>query len=156
MLQAVPDLEFVRYQKEIFPGPKSEFSHLFDLHGREVRGKPFNLDFKRYHQIEFEKRLVWIVARSIETRAPVGYACSHWYRDMNFNERVAADGLWFVQREFRRSGIGKTVKMMCHTELEKAGVTRIYDNIRKEFKHLTVLQDVGFDLWGTRWVKLLE
>ncbi len=153
MLQAVPDLEFVRYQKEIFPGPKSEFARLFDLHGREVRGKPFNLDFKRYHQIEFDKRLVWIVARSMETGVPIGYACSFWYRDLHFDERVAADDLWFVQKEFRRSGVGKTVKVMCHTELAKAGVVRICDSIRGAYNHPTLMQDIGFEKWGTRWTK---
>src|SRR5260370_9586101 len=114
MLQRVPDLEFVRYQKEIFPQPKSDFTTLFDAHGMEVRGKPFDLDFKRYHQIEFEHRLVWIVARSKETNEPIGYACSFWYRDLHFDERVAADDLWFVQKGFRQSGVGRAVKIMCH------------------------------------------
>jgi len=156
MLQAASDLEFVRYQKEIFPGPKSEFARLFDLHGREVRGKPFNIDFKRYHQIEFEKRLVWIVARSIETSEPIGYACSSWCRDLNFDERVAYDGLWFVQREFRRSGIGKTIKAMCHTELANVGVVRIYDNIRMTYSHQVLMRDLGFEPGRIGWIKVIE
>jgi hypothetical protein len=152
-IQVVPDLETIRYQKEIFPGKKSEFNRLFDLHGREVRGKPFQLDFKRYHQIEFERRLVWIVARSIETNAPIGYACSSWCRDLNFDERVAYDGLWFVQKEFRDAGVGKTVKVMCHTELAKQGVVRIYDSIRMTYRHGTLMRDLGFEPGRIVWVK---
>jgi hypothetical protein len=153
MLQAVPDLEFVRYQKEIFPGPKSDFTPLFDAHGREVRGMPFDLDFRRYHQMEFQKRLVWIVARSMETGAPLGYACAFWYRGLNFDERVAEDGLWFVEKNSRRLGIGKTVKAMCHAELVSAGVVRVYDTIRRGFNNTGIMHDLGFREWGTRWMK---
>lgn len=155
MLQAVPDLEFVRYEKSIFPGPGSEFNRLFDLHGLEVQGKPFDLDFRRYHQIEFEKRLVWIVARSIETNAPLGYACSYWYRDLHFDERVAADDLWFVLKAERGRGIGKALKVMCHQELEKAGVVRIYDSIRATGIRQTLMDSLDFEPWGIRWLKEL-
>jgi hypothetical protein len=155
MLQAISDLKFIRYQKEIFPGPKSEFTRLFDLHSMEVRGKTFDLDFRRYHQLEFERRLVWIVARSVETHEPIGYSCSFWYRDLHFDERVAADDLWFVQKEFRRSGVGKTVKVKCHEELAKLGVVRIYDSIRMSFRHQILMRDLGMEPTGVRWMKEL-
>jgi GNAT superfamily N-acetyltransferase len=154
-LTLVPDLEFVRYQKEIFPQPKSDFNDLFRQHGMQVRGKPFVLDFKRYHTIEFEGRLVWIVARSIDTGWPLGYACSFWYRDLHFDERVAADDLWFVQPELRRRGIGRVLKTMCHAELKKQGVSRIYETVRASYNHETLMQDLGFDRWGARWMKKL-
>ena len=156
MLQAVTNLEFVRYQKEIFPGPKSDFTPLFDAHGMEVRGKPFSLDFKRYHRIEFEHRLVWIVARSMETGLPLGYACSFWYYDLHYrDELVAADDLWFVQKNSRRLGIGKMVKVMCHKELAAAGVIRVRDTIRRGFNNTAVMHDLGFREGATGWDKEL-
>jgi hypothetical protein len=156
MLQTASDLEFVTYEQEAFPGPVSKFNRLFDLHGIEVRGKPFNLDYPRYKQIEREGRLVWIVARSIETQVPVGYACAHWYRDLNFDERVAADGLWYVNKSCRRLGIGKTVKTICHEELKKQGVVRVYDTIRAVgFRHATLMRDLGFEPAAIRWTKEL-
>jgi hypothetical protein len=153
MLQTASDLETVTYGKELFPLLGNGFNSLFADHGREVRGKPFDLDFRRYGQIEREGRLVWIVARSIETDAPIGYACSFWYRDLHFNERVAADDLWFVRRGYRRSGVGKTVKLMCHAELKKQGVVRIYDAIRSDHNHPKLMQELEFEVWGHRWVK---
>src|ERR1700686_2215600 len=107
-LKAVPDLETVTYGKELFPVSINQdaFKRLFNEHGMEVRGKPFELDYRRYYQIQSEGRLVWIVARSIETDAPIGYACSFWYRDLHFNERVAADDLWFVTPAYREQGVG--------------------------------------------------
>jgi len=152
-LSLVPDIEFVRYGREIFPQPKSEFDDLFFKHGYEVRGKPFNLDFKRYHRIEFEGRLVWVVARSMETGQPLGYACAFWYRDLHFDERVAADDMWFVQKESRGLGIGKTVKIMCHRELTNYDVVRVYDTIRRGFNNTSIMHDLGFREWGTRWMK---
>ena len=65
----------IRYGTEIFPGPVSAFNRLFIHHGLEVRGRPFELDFKRYHQLEFEKRLIWIVARWAKSNIPIGYSC---------------------------------------------------------------------------------
>jgi hypothetical protein len=155
MLQVVPDLEFVTYKQEVFPSPVSKFNRLFEMHGIEVRGKPFDLDFRRYRQISLERRLVWIVARSIETQEPIGYACAHWYRDLNFDERVAADGLWYVDRPFRFSGVGKTVKVMCHSELKRQGAVRVYDTIRLAYNHPNLMRDLGFEQQATRWVKTL-
>jgi hypothetical protein len=156
MLQTASDLESVTYGKELFPLLGNGFNSLFADHGREVRGKPFDLDFRRYGQIEREGRLVWIVARSIETDAPIGYACSFWYRDLHFNERVAADDLWFVRKDFRNKGVGIAVKTMCHEELKKQGVVRVYDTIRAVgFRHATLMRDLGFEPAAIRWTKEL-
>src|SRR5712692_9604505 len=81
MFQAVPDLETVRYAREEFPRVvnRDSFGPLFRDHGMEVRGKPFDLDYRRYYSIEAEGRLVWIVASHVGTGTrltPIGYACS--------------------------------------------------------------------------------
>jgi GNAT superfamily N-acetyltransferase len=145
----------VSYRKEIFPSYGSDFAGLFNDHGMEVRGKPFDLDFRRYQIIEFEKRLVWIVARD-KLNHPIGYACSFWYRDLHFNERVAADDLWFVHKDYRNKGVGIAVKTMCHEELKKQGVVRIYDTIRAVgFRHATLMHDLGFEPSAIRWTKEL-
>ena len=152
-------MQGVTYAKETFPqlgsaeGTGTEFAELFKVHGLEVRGKPFDLDFRRYHIIEFEGRLVWIVAR--ENSVPIGYACSFWYRDLHFDERVAADDLWFVDPAFRGNGVGKKVKLMCHAELKKQGVVKIYDTIRESYNHPCLMSDLGFEVWGHRWQKTL-
>ena len=152
-------MQGVTYAKETFPqlgsaeGTGTEFAELFKVHGLEVRGKPFDLDFRRYHIIEFEGRLVWIVAR--ENSVPIGYACSFWYRDLHFNERVAADDLWFVHKDFRGKGVGESLKERCHVELKKQGVVKIYDTIRESYNHPVLMSDLGFRLWGHRWQKTL-
>jgi GNAT superfamily N-acetyltransferase len=149
-----PDCALVSYENRRFPSPNSNFNRLFHDHGIEVRGKPFDLDFRRYQIIEFEKRLVWIVA-SYDTYEPIGYACSFWYRDLHFNERVAADDLWFVRKDYRRSGVGKTLKEMCHAELKKQGVVHVYDTIRSNYDHRKLMQDLEFERWGNRWKRTL-
>jgi len=159
MLQAASDLEPVTYRKEEFPRVvnRDSFGPLFRDHGIEVRGKPFELDYKRYYQIEAEGRLVWIVASTVghgPHLTPIGYACSFWYRDLHFNERVAADDLWFVRKDYRGSGVGKTVKLMCHAELKKQGVVTIYDTIRAVgFRHGTLMKELDFEPYGIRWKK---
>lgn len=146
----------IRYAREIFPGAKSEFDRLFFKHGLEVRGRPFELDFKRYHQLEFEKRLIWIVARWAKSNAPIGYSCHYWYRDLHYNERVGADDLWFVDRRVRALGIGFTLKLIGHDELWKCGVVETGDNIRATFRHNKLMDDLGFEKWGTRWKRRRE
>jgi hypothetical protein len=152
-------MQGVTYAKETFPqlgsGPNTgtEFSELFQAHGIEVRGKPFDLDFRRYHQIETEGRLVWIVARS--GGVPIGYACSFWYRDLHFDERVAADDLWFVHKDYRCKGIGESLKERCHADLKSQGVVKIYDTIRAAYNHPGLMSDLGFEFWGHRWRKTL-
>lgn len=145
----------VTYAKEEFTRVVNRdiFGPLFHDHGMEVRGKPFDLDYRRYCSIEAEGRLVWIVAR--ERNEPIGYACSFWYRDLHFNERVAADDLWFVRKDYREAGIGKTLKVMCHDDLKKQGVVRVYDAIRSGYTHPSLMNDIRFRAWGTRWAKTL-
>jgi GNAT superfamily N-acetyltransferase len=150
----------IRIGREIFPPPVSEFGSLFEAHGMEVRGKPFRLDFKQYHKIEFDGRLVWVVARDRRHYDPleapnraVGYSCSWWYRDMHFDERCAADDLWYVSPEYRDRGIGQRLKQAAHEILEKAGVVRIGDNIRHGGVHDDLMAGFNFVSWGTRWVK---
>ena len=156
----------IKIGRGLFPPPVSEFGPLFDAHGMEVRGKKFCLDFKRYHQLEFDGRLVWVVARadvpygerSTRLHVPVGYACSWWYRDMHFDERCAADDLWYVCPEYRGRGIGRRLKEETHEILEKSGVVRIGENIRYRADALggvpsALMDELGFEPWGTRWIK---
>jgi len=150
----VPEIETIRYGREIFPGAESEFNRLFNNHGVEARNRVFLLDFKRLHQIEFEKRLVWMVARTVEMGKPVGYSLHYWYFDMHYrNDKVAVDDLWYVDPEFRRKGIGRMVKMMGHAELAKQGVTRVSDTIRMSYGHNLLMRDIGFEPAGIRWLK---
>ena len=156
MLAPTPHAGKIRYGTEIFPGPVSAFNRLFFHHGLEVRGRPLELDFKRYHQLEFEHRLIWVVARWTKSHIPIGYSCHFWYRDLHFNERVGADDLWFVDRRVRSLGIGMTLKMIGHDELGRRGAVKTSDNIRSTFRHNTLMNDLGFERWGTRWLRRLE
>ena len=156
MLAPTPHAGKIRYGTEIFPGPVSTLNRLFFHHGLEVRGIPFELDFKRYHQLEFERRLVWIVARWVKSTIPIGYSCHFWYRDLHFNERVGADDLWFVDRRVRSLGIGALLKRMGHDELRRRGAIKTSDNIRGVFDHPNLMNDLGFNYWGARWLKKLE
>jgi RimJ/RimL family protein N-acetyltransferase len=118
-----------------------------------VRGKPLELDLIRYRGLQKQGRLVWIVARS-DGGLPVGYSSSHWGRDLNFNEQVAWDGLWFVTPSARGVGVGTELKRLAHAELKRHGCVRVYDLIRED-AHWRLLDKIGFDIWGTRWVKEL-
>jgi hypothetical protein len=155
MLSLVPRLEDVTYAREQFPKLTGAFDTLFDEHGMEVRGKPFELDWGRIREIERQGRLVWIVARSIQTRAPIGYSCSFWYRDLHFDEIIAADDMWFVRRPFRGRGVGESLKQRGHFELAKAGVCRIYELVREAYNHPVLMEKIGFEKWGSRYVKII-
>src|SRR6266436_7172842 len=157
MLALVPCIETVKYGLEKFPEPGGEFRDLFSAHGREVRGKSLQLDFHRYYQIEREKRLVWVVARSIETNKPIGYSLHYWYRDLHyFADVVGADDLWFVDPPYRGSGVGRMVKLLGHAELQKAGCVRISDNIRMGGVSHKYMRDLGFVPYGFKWQKDLR
>jgi len=145
----------VCYGFETFPNKISSFSGLFSEHGREVRGESFDLDFGRYRQIEKEGRLVWVVARSKNNGIPVGYSCHYWFRDLHFDQTVGIDDLWFVARSYRQRGVGEVVKQMGHERLKYCGVTRISDTIRATFDHPNLMRSLGFEPWGTRWVRTL-
>jgi GNAT superfamily N-acetyltransferase len=144
-------VEPIRIGRELFPPPVSDVAPLLEAHAMEVRGKRFRLDYARYTQMELEGRLVWIVARA--KGDPVGYACSWWYRDLHFDERCAADDLWYVCPEYRRRGIGRRLKEAAHEILENCGVVRIGDNIRHGGVSLSLMGELGFEHWGTRWIR---
>ncbi|SRR6266436_2424061 len=157
MLALVPCIDTAKYGLEKFPEPGGEFRELFSAHGREVRGKSLQLDFHRYYQIEREKRLVWVVARSIETNKPIGYSLHYWYRDLHyFADIVGADDLWYVEKSFRKNGVGRMLKLMGHAELQRQGCVRTSDNIRASYSHHMLMRDVGFEPWGIRWQKELQ
>jgi len=143
----------ISFHRETFPPPASDFEQLFEAHGMEVRSRPFKLDFNRYADLDRAGRLVWMVARHSDApMRPVGYSCHFWYRDLHFDERCAADDLWYVLPDFRRRGIGRQLKEMGHAVLHKAGVTRIGDNIRMGVGS-QLLHKLGFEPWGIRWIK---
>src|SRR5262249_20136311 len=140
---------------EAFPREheRGDFTEMFNAHGMEVRGRPFDLAWKRYYAIEQEGRLVWVVAR-YESK-PVGYSCSFWYQDLHFNERVAADDMWYVTSEHRGKGVGLKVKECGHSQLKRFGVVKVYDAIRGSYSHPKLMKDIGFEPWGTRWIREL-
>ncbi|HEX8838785.1 MAG TPA: GNAT family N-acetyltransferase [Candidatus Acidoferrum sp.] len=147
-----------RISQEVFPPPvgKSTFSQLFNLHGIEVQGRPFKINYARYTRLEFEGRLVWIVARDINSELPIGYSCSFWYYDLHYyDEKVASDDIWFVDKEWRNRGIGTWLKHAAHTELKRHGVKRVSDVIRGVFDHPNLMRDLGFVNSGVKWVKTL-
>lgn len=143
----------VEVRRELFPPPlpQGKFAPLFLQHATEVRGKPFCLNYSRLYQIELENRLVWIVARN--KSEPIGYSLHFWYQDLHFGDRLASDDLWFVLRDFRGKGIGGRLKELGHACLKKEGALRTSDTIRSEFDHPTLMTDLGFSPWGTRWTK---
>ncbi len=156
MLALVPCIDTVKYRLEKFPHGDKYFEFMFSEHGREVRGKPLKLDFMRYQQIEREKRLVWVVARSIEFNRPIGYSLHYWYTDLHdCGERIGTDDLWYVGNDFRGKGVGRMLKHMGHAELQRQGVVRTSDNIRSSFEHDTLMSNLGFQEWGVRWMKSL-
>jgi hypothetical protein len=131
----------------------SEFEQMFANHGIEVRGKPVELDRRRLSQLNMCGRLIWIVARS-DFGLPIGYQLSFWYRNLHWDEREAIDDLWFVVPSARCAGVGSKLKIIAHDELKRDGVVRVFDNIR-ESVHARLMGSLGFDPWGTRWVKQL-
>lgn len=145
----------VTIRRELFPPPNSDFEPLWDLHGVEVRGKPFKLDTRRYVELEKVGRLSFIVAREPHFDMPIGYSCGHVYRDMNFDEVVAHDGLWFVQPDWRGRGIGRVLKEKNLAVLKSLGATRVYELVRNAYNHPKLMADLGYEIWGTRWTKNL-
>lgn len=144
-------------RRELFPtglsASSSEFRPLFDAHGVEVAGLPFELDYGRYSQLQKQGRLVWIVAR--EEGDAIGYCMSFWYRDLHFSKEMnATDDLWYVTPASRFCGVGTALKKVCHEELQRHGIRRVYDNIRND-AHATLMGELGFHRWGTRWLKTL-
>lgn len=151
----------IAYEIERFPGTHNmddydTFCEMFESHGIEARSKPLDLNWDRYAAIEREGRLVWVVARSGGAGLPLGYSC-HWsYRDMHFHEIVAVDDMWYVMPHVRRHGIGRELKNIGHAALRKAGAVKVYDAIRTSGPDIVMMQKLGYELWGYRWVKDLS
>ena len=148
----------IRIQDEVFPPPlrQGEFATLFKMHGLEVAGRPFDLDYRRYFQLEADGRLVFVVARDDHagpTAPAVGYSCHFWYRDLHFNERVGADDLWFVAPRYRKRGIGACLKLWGHELMRYRGCVRIRDVIRDEFDHPDLMRKIGFARRATQWTR---
>lgn len=145
----------VEIRLEDFPdSEKSELQPLFDAHAMEVRGHKFKLNFDRYAVLQAQMRLVWAVARN-ERSEPVGYSGHYWFYDLHFGDKVAADDLWFVDPNYRRLGIGFSVRQFGLTALRVRGVVRTYDLLRAEMADQDFMTLLGYSRWGTRWTKEL-
>lgn len=144
----------VSYEKGIFPQENGVFTNLFRAHGCEVRGRPFALNFKRFHQMEFEGRLGWFVARDRNDK-PIGYSCHYWFRDLHFCDVVGIDDLWYVDPDWRRHGVGRQLKRLGHAWLKDAGAVTTTDTVRDRFRHPNLMAALGFEKWGIRWTKTL-
>lgn len=152
----LPDGPRVTFLPEIFPPPRSyEFAPLLAQHANEVRGRPFKLDYGRYDELERKGRLVWVVGRESLANEVVGYVCAWWYRDIHFDERVGAEDLWFVLPVMRGKGIGRRLKEIEHEWLRASGCVRVYDNVRNAYDHPKLMAEMGYEIWGTRWTKML-
>lgn len=145
----------VSYEKGLFPQhcESGAFSTMFRAHGCEVRGRPFSLNYKRFHQMEFEGRLGWFVARDRER--PIGYSCHYWFRDLHFSDVTGIDDLWYVDPDWRRHGVGRQLKQLGHAWLKDAGAVTTTDTVRDRFRHPNLMAALGFEKWGMRWIKTL-
>lgn len=155
----------IRIQTEVFPPPLrlGEFEALFKMHGVEVAGKPFELDYRRYFQLEADGRLVFVVARDDERRLKVtghadaiGYSCHFWYRDLHFNRRRCADDLWFVLPQYRNRGIGTALKFLGHDMMHYRGCVQATDVIRNQFDHPNLMVGLKYAPRATQWIKDLQ
>jgi GNAT superfamily N-acetyltransferase len=146
-------------QNEVFPPPLpyARFAALFRSHGIEVRGKPFELDYRRYFQLESDGRLIFIVGRdkNLESQ-PIGYSCHFWYRDLHFNERICCDDLWFVMPEYRGRGIGRALKVKGHSMMAAMGAIEAKDTIRGAFAHTNLMDAIGFKVKALQWTRDLK
>lgn len=127
-----------------------KFEPLFEQHGIEVAGKPLSLNYDQYRRMEREGRLIWVVARN--DGSPIGYSCHFWYRSLHFEERIAADDIWFVLHDYRCFGIGAQLKKIGLFHLKEAKVTKTFDLIRRE-EHSKLMAELEYAKWGTRWVR---
>lgn len=129
-----------------------KFIPMWIAHGQEVAGKPMELDLPRYRRLQDEGRLIWIVA--FDDDQPIGYSSHFWYRDLHFNERIAADDIWYVKPSHRGKGVGRELKRLGLMYLRKAGVVKTYDLIRGT-EHSPTMENLGYKRWGTRWIHTL-
>lgn len=137
---------------EEFPdGPGSEWQPLFDAEGREIRGEPMQFDWLRYANIKNDKRLVFVACRL--AGKPAGYCAGYVFRDLHWNNRIAVDDIWYVKPEHRNQGVGGGLKRELHAQLKRLGATKVYELTRNEYYHPILMSDVGYRIWGTRWVR---
>jgi hypothetical protein len=47
------------------------------------------------------------------------------------------------------------LKQMGHERLQYFRARRTSDNIRESFNHPNLMKELGFEIWGCRWVKTL-
>lgn len=151
----------IRIQTEVFPPPLrlGEFEALFKMHGVEVAGQPFEIDYRRYFQLEADGRLVFVVAHddTAMPRGPViGYSCHFWYRDLHFNKRRCADDLWFVLPHYRKRGIGTALKLLGHDMMRYRGCVQATDVIRNSFDHPNLMVGLEYAPRATQWIKDLQ
>lgn len=137
---------------EEFPDrPGTEWQPLFDAEGREIRGYPMQFDWLRYAKMASDKRLVFVATRL--GNAPIGYCAGFVFRDLHWDERVAADDIWYVKPEYRCQGLGEGMKKALHENLKKLGANRVYDLTRNDYYHPVLMSDLCYTIWGTRWVR---
>jgi GNAT superfamily N-acetyltransferase len=129
-----------------------DFYELFDAHGIEARGRPLDLDIVRYAMIEREGRLAFFVARS--EAKPVGYSCHYFFAALHGSERLGHDDIWYVKPEHRGRGIGRALKEMGLAWLREKNCVNTEDIIRGKL-HAELLQSMGYEAWGTKWVRKL-
>jgi len=127
---------------------------LLDAEGIEIRGRPLELNYERYKAIYKDGRLIFIAARDAATGEPIGYSSHYLYDDLHWNERVGCDDLWYVAKTWRRQGIGTALKLAGHEIMLARGAKRIYDTVRHEANVNGMMQELGFEPWGVRWVKI--
>lgn len=139
---------------EDFPyGPNSEWQPLFDAEGMEIRGEMMRLDWLRYGHIKSDNRLAFAAGRLDGN--PVGYAAGYVFHDLHWGDRVATDDIWYVKPEHRCGGLGEALKSVLHAELKRLGAVRVYELTRNEYYHPTLMSDLRYRIWGTRWVREL-
>jgi GNAT superfamily N-acetyltransferase len=123
-------------------------------HGIEVRGKPLQLDFSRYEQIERDGRLICVVARD-DDGVPHGYSWHYWYKSLHFSERVGHDDLWYVTPEHRNKGVGMELRRKGLDWLKRAGAVETSDMIREHGVWPGTMTALGYERRGNWWIHKL-
>jgi hypothetical protein len=142
--------------RENFPttAERPAFEPLWRAHGIEVRGKPFELDFARYEQIERDGRLICVVARA-DDGVPAGYSWHWWYKCLHFGNRVGHDDLWYVKPLYRGQSIGFMTRHLGLDLLREAGAVETTDFIREGGVSLKIMHDLEYERRGNWWTRKL-
>lgn len=146
----------MKIAREKFPtaAERITFAPLWIAHGIEVRGRPLELDFARYEQIERDGRLVCVTARDMDGR-PVGYSWHYWYASLHFSQRTGHDDLWYVDRGYRMGGIGMAMRRMGLDLLREAGAVETSDFIREGGVWPGTMTALGYERRGSWWERKL-